>query len=116
MSGVRWTTKCAKTKTVIVTIVQSNSKQLNLSLINKKQMLLITFSTIVSIATTLPPLSLEEGNSLVLYPTACLQELYCSEQWVYELLTNLDHKKISGPDGISATMLKETTVSIAPVL
>ena len=45
--------------------------------------------------TTLPPLSLEEGNSLVLDPAACPEELYCSEQEVYELLTNLDHKKAS---------------------
>ena len=29
---------------------------------------------------TLPPLSLEEGTSLVLDPTACPQELCCSEQ------------------------------------
>ena len=65
--------------------------------------------------TTLPPLS-EEGNSLVLDPAACPEELYCSEQEVYELLTNLDHKKASGPDGISARMLKGTATSIAPVL
>ena len=64
--------------------------------------------------TTLPPLS-EEGNS-VLDPDACPEELYCSEQEVYELLTNLDHKKASGPDGISARMLKGTATSIAPVL
>ena len=43
--------------------------------------------------TTLPPLSLEEGNSLVLDPAACPEELYCSEQEVYELLTNLDHNR-----------------------
>ena len=65
--------------------------------------------------TTLPPLS-EEGNSLVLDPAACPEELYCSEQEVYELLTNLDHKKASGPDGISGRMLKGTATSVAPVL
>ena len=63
--------------------------------------------------TTLPPLS-EEGNS-VLDPAACPEELYCSEQEVYELLTNLDHKKASGPGGISARMLKGTATSVALV-
>ena len=52
----------------------------------------------------------------VLDPAACPEELYGSEQEVYELLTNLDHKKASGPDGISARMLKGTATSIAPVL
>ena len=52
----------------------------------------------------------------MLDPAACPEELYCSEQEVYELLTNLDNKKASGPDGISARMLKGTATSIAPVL
>ena len=49
-------------------------------------------------------------------PAACPKELHCSEQEVYELLTNLDHNKASGPDGISARMLKGTATSIGPVL
>ena len=58
--------------------------------------------------TATPPLTSEEGSSYGLDPAACPQELYCSEQEVFELLVNLDSKKASGPDGISARMIKET--------
>ena len=40
-------------------------------------------------------------------------ELACDEDTVYELLTSLDASKSSGPDGISAKMLKNTAVGIA---
>ena len=52
----------------------------------------------------------------MLDPAACHQQLYCSEQEVYKLLTNLDYKKASGRDGISARLLKGTAISIAPIL
>ena len=61
--------------------------------------------------TATPPLTSEEGSSYGLDPAACPQELYCSEQEVFELLVNLDSKKASGPDGISARMIKETASS-----
>ena len=61
--------------------------------------------------TATPPLTSEEGSSYGLDPAACPQELYCSEQEIYELLVNLDSKKASGPDGISARMIKETASS-----
>ena len=41
-------------------------------------------------------------------------ELLCNEDTVCELLASLDVSKSSGPDGISAKMLKHTAVSIAP--
>ena len=41
-------------------------------------------------------------------------ELLCNEDTVCELLTGLDVSKSSGPDGISAKMLKYTAVSITP--
>lgn len=63
----------------------------------------------------LPPLTAEDCPC-GLDPAACPQELYCSEQEVFELLVNLDVTKASGPDGISARMLKGTAASIAPVL
>ena len=41
-------------------------------------------------------------------------ELYCHEDQVCELLCGLDTSKSSGPDGISAKMLKFMAISIAP--
>ncbi len=57
--------------------------------------------------TALPSLSLDDGRPCVLDSAACPQELYCSEKEVFELIANLDTTKASGPDGISARMLKE---------
>lgn len=85
---------------------QSMSTMMANSLFLIRRMLLITSSKVVSIPSFL------RGSCLVLDPAACPLVLYCSEQEVYELLTNLDH----GSDGISARWLKGTTISIAPVL
>ena len=41
-------------------------------------------------------------------------DLYCDELQIYDLLYGLDVSKSSGPDGISARMLKYTAASIAP--
>ena len=41
-------------------------------------------------------------------------ELLCNEDTVCELLASLDISKSSGPDGISAKVLKHTALSIAP--
>jgi hypothetical protein len=43
----------------------------------------------------------------------CPDELLCTSEEVEHLL-NLDESKASGPDGISATMLKHTARTIAP--
>lgn len=40
------------------------------------------------------------------------EDLYCTED-VCELLSHMDMSKSSGPDGISAKMLKNTATSIA---
>ena len=56
------------------------------------------FNTIIS------PRSSEEGSSCELDPAACLQQVHCSWQEAFE---NVDIKKATGPDGISARMLKE---------
>ena len=42
------------------------------------------------------------------------EDLYCSEEEVFELLSHLDTSKSNGPDGISARMLKHTAISITP--
>ena len=48
--------------------------------------------------------------------TDCPIEFLCTEEEVYELLFNLDAMKANGPDDISAKMLKETALSIAPIV
>ena len=45
---------------------------------------------------------------------SCPEELLCIEDEILEMLLALETTKSSGPDGISATMLKQTAVSIAP--
>jgi len=45
----------------------------------------------------------------------CPTEFLCTEDEVYELLSNLDITKANGPD-ISARMLKETALSITPIV
>ena len=46
----------------------------------------------------------------------CPDDFLCSEDEVYELLCTLDTTKSSGDDDISARMLKETALSITPVV
>ena len=45
--------------------------------------------------------------------SSCPEHLLCSEDTVLDLLLSLDTTKASGPDGISAKMLKNTATSIA---
>lgn len=66
--------------------------------------------------TAIPSLTPEDEIFPELDAVACPQELFCSEEEVYELLAKLDPSKASGPDGISAKMLKGTASSIASVL
>ena len=47
-------------------------------------------------------------------PLSYPDELFCSEEEVIDLLLSLDTSKANGSDGISATMSKRTTYSIAP--
>ena len=58
-----------------------------------------------------PPLSPTAGDP----PERVLPEDYlCTIDEVFHLLVSLDTSKSSGPDGISARMLKMTAISIAP--
>ena len=45
---------------------------------------------------------------------SCPEELLCTDDEILEMLLSIDTTKSSGPDGISGTMLKRTTTSIAP--
>ena len=44
----------------------------------------------------------------------CAPELLCTEDEICAFLKSLDTSKASGPDGISARMLKATADAIAP--
>jgi len=46
----------------------------------------------------------------------CSTEFLCTKDEVYELLSNLGITKANGPDDISARMLKETALSITPIV
>ena len=65
---------------------------------------------------SLPPLSPDDVQSIEIDPSACPEHLLCTEEEVFSLLTLLDVTKASGPDGISAHMLKATAATIAPVV
>ena len=47
---------------------------------------------------------------------SCPDELLCTEEEVFSLLANIDISKSSGPDGISARMLRATAPSITPAI
>ncbi len=61
--------------------------------------------------TSHPPLSADNPTD---FRSECPDELLCTIEEVEHLLLNLDVSKASGPDGISATMLKRVATSIAP--
>ena len=49
-------------------------------------------------------------------PANCPADLLCSEDHVLDIILSLDTNKVSGSDGISAIMLKETAYIISPIL
>ena len=59
-----------------------------------------------------PPL----GDPVPLDPETCPASILCSEEEILDLLCSLDGNKSTGLDEISAVMLKQTAVSIAPSL
>ncbi len=76
----------------------------------KGNMLNSFFSTCFN--TSHPPLS--DDNQNMFASSDCPVELLCTVDEVEHLLRNLDLTKATGPDGVSATMLKHTATSIAP--
>ena len=59
--------------------------------------------------TSQPPIA-----SLHAHSTESLEDNLCTEAEVFDLLSSLDTTKSSGPDGVSAKMLKFTATSITP--
>ena len=64
---------------------------------------------------SMPPLT-ESSYQVQSTSQECPDDLLCTEEEVLELLLSLDVTKSSGPDGISARMLKATATSIASSL
>ena len=62
---------------------------------------------------SLPPLDFSDMDELE-NMEECSENLLCSVEEVQWFLETLDTTKANGPDGISAWMLKETALSIAP--
>ena len=58
----------------------------------------------------------EEDDLNMIAPFECPFELLCTIEEVEHLLTSLDTSKATGPDRVSATMLKHTATSIAPLV
>ena len=65
---------------------------------------------------SLPPLSPMDVQSIEIDPNSCPEQLLCTEEEVLFLLASLDVTKASGPEGISARMLKATAAAIMPVV
>ena len=63
-----------------------------------------------------PPLTEADYLHFIDYSPAPPDNIFCTEEEVYKLLIALDSTKASGPDRISAKMLKATTQSISPSL
>ena len=65
-----------------------------------------------------PPLTSSDSDYSFdeLHPKDCPQDLLCTEDAIYDLLTALDTTKSTGCDGISTKMLKFTADSITPTI
>ena len=61
----------------------------------------------------LPPLT---PQSSPLCPGSCPPDFLCSDEEVFDLITHLDISKSTGPDGVSAIMLKSVASSISSSL
>ena len=63
-----------------------------------------------------PPLSSNNDTTASACEVSSIDDLLCTEEDVYGLLSSLDVSKASGPDGVSARMLKMTSEFIATLL
>ena len=66
--------------------------------------------------TLVPCLTSIDVQSIKTVPDSCPEHILCTEEEVLSLLQSLDVTKASGPEGISARMLKGTAVAITPVV
>ena len=99
-----------KTSTSSIPVLSSDGTSAHTSA--EKAELLNTYFT-SCFNTSHPPLHPSAGPD-ILCSDPFPDDLLCDEQFVYESLVSLDVSKASGPDGVSAYMLKYTAASIAP--
>ena len=78
----------------------------------KADMLNSFFSTCFNPA--FPPLSPSNASTSSTCDVSSTDDLLCTDEEVYGMLSSLDVSKASGPDGVSARMLKMTAEFIAP--
>ena len=104
--------RVSKKEITIPTLTDNNTSETATTSAEKANMLNSFFSRCfnyvcppLTTATLPPPLT-----------TECPANILCSEEEVYEYLSKLDVSKASGPDGMSAKMLKETAQSITPAV
>ena len=64
--------------------------------------------------TSVAPLTI--GDIVTVSPDECPSGILCTEDDIVRLLSDLDTTKATGPDGISALMLKSTALAIAPLV
>ena len=79
----------------------------------KADMLNSFFSTCFNPA--IPPLSPSNVSTSTTCDVSSTDDLLCTDEEVYSMLSSLDISKASGPDGVSARMLKMTAEFIAPL-
>ena len=63
---------------------------------------------------SIPPLTFADLDHFKIELNSCPEEFLCTVEEIQHLLETLDVSKSSGPDGISARMLKSVAQSIAP--
>ena len=63
---------------------------------------------------SIAPLSFADLDQVPVEPNSCPDEFLCTDEEIQHQLETLDVSKSSGPDGISAQMLKPVAQSIAP--
>ena len=103
-----------KKESSIPTLKDDSSSMITISSSDKANMLNSSFARCFNHA--LLPLSPESHSNIKIIDSELLHDLLCIEEEVCQYLSALDTTKASGADGISAKMLKETAVSIAPAV
>ena len=105
--------KCLTKQTSSIPILKDSQEKATHDDTEKATLLNSYFSSCFNNAQ--PPLNMSDYNELNQSDQdSCPDQLLCIEDDILEMLLSLDTTKSSGLDGISAMMLKQTAVSIAP--
>ena len=85
-----------------------------MTLINAEKANLLNSTFISHFNNKQPPLTL--ADLPLTDPSVSVDNILCSEDQVYELLTSIDTTTANGHDNISAIMLKKTALRITPAV